>query len=110
MIYSNIALSFIEKYPHADIISNTRIDDLQNFFKKNNFRYWKRKASIIKEYALNSYPSVNMNDESVYNLSQLAKLINDYQKEIETIKNKLIFLAKKSKYFKSINSIFIFRL
>ena len=106
MIYSNIALSFIEKYPHADIISNTRIDALQNFFKKNNFRYWKRKASIIKEYALKSYPSVNMNDESVSNLSQLARLINNYQKEIETIKYKLVFLAKKSKYFESINSIF----
>ena len=106
MIYSNIALSFIEKYPHADIISNTRIDVLQNFFKKNNFRYWKRKANIIKGYALKSYPSVNMNDESVSNLSQLARLINNYQKEIETIKYKLVFLAKKSKYFESINSIF----
>ena len=106
MIYSNIALSFIEKYPHADIISNTRIDVLQNFFKKNNFRYWKRKACIIKEYALKSYPSVNMNDELVSNLSQLARLINQYQKEIETIKYKLVLLAKKSKYFESINSIF----
>ena len=105
-IYSEIALSFIEKYPHADIISNTRIDTLQNFFKNNNFRYWKRKAKIIKEYALKSYPSVNMNDESVSNLSQLARLINNYQKEIETIKYKLVFLAKKSKYFESINSIF----
>ena len=47
-----------------------------------------------------------MNDESVSNLSQLARLIDDYQKEIETIKYKLVFLAKKSKYFESINSIF----
>ena len=106
MIYSESALTFIEKYPHANIISNTRIDALQNFFKKNNFRYWKNKAYIIKEYALKSYPSVNMNDESVSNLSQLARLINNYQKEIESIKYKLIFLAKKSKYFESINSIF----
>ena len=106
MIYSESALTFIEKYPHADIISNTRIDALQNFFKKNNFRYWKNKANIIKEYALKSYPSVNMNDESVSNLSQLARLIDNYQKEIETIKYKLVFLAKKSKYFESINSIF----
>lgn len=105
-IYSEIALSFIEKYPHANIISNTRIDALQNFFKKNNFRYWKRKANIIKEYALKSYPSVNINDESVSNLSQLTWLINTYQKEIETIKYKLVFLAKKTKYFESINSIF----
>ena len=106
MIYSETAFTFIEKYPHADINSNTRIDALQNFFRKSNFRYWKRKANIIKEYALKSYPSVNMNDESVSNLSQLAKLINNYQKEIDTIKYKLIFLAKKAKYFESINSIF----
>ena len=105
-IYSESALTFIEKYPRANIISNTRIDALQNFLKKNNFRYWKNKANIIKEYALKSYPSVNMNDESVSNLSQLARLINNYQKEIESIKYKLIFLAKKSKYFDSINSIF----
>ena len=105
-IYSEIALSFIEKYPHADIISNTRIDALQNFFKDNNFRYWKRKANIIKQYALTSYPSVSMNDELVSNLSQMSRLINNYQKEIETIKYKLIILSKKSKYFESINSIF----
>ena len=105
-IYSNIALEFIEKYPHADIISNTRIDALQNFFKKHEFRYWKSKAILIKETAINSYPSVNMNDELVYNLSQIARLINEYQKAIEIIKYKIIFLAKKSKYFKSINSIY----
>ena len=38
-IYSSIALDFIEKYPHADIIANTRIDALQNFFKKHDFKY-----------------------------------------------------------------------
>ena len=105
-IYSEISLLFIEKYSHPDIISNTRIDSLQSFFKKHNFRYWKRKANIIKEYALKSYPSVNKNDELVSNLSQVARLINTYQKEIETIKCKLIFLGKKSKYFDPIISIF----
>ena len=105
-IYSEIALSFIEKYPHTDIISNTRIDCLENFFKKHNFRYWKRKANIIKEYSKTSYPSVNMNDELVSNLSQISRLINNYQKEIEIIKYKLIFLGKKSKYFEHIFSIF----
>ncbi len=105
-IYSNIALEFIEKYPHADIISNTRIDKLQNFFKKHNFSYWKSKPIKIKEAACNSYPSVNMNDELVTNLSQIAKLVNEYQKAIDTIKYKIVFLAKKSKYFDSINSIY----
>lgn len=104
--YSELALSFIEKYPHADIISNTRIDALQNFFKKNGFRHWKKKPMIIKEYAINSYPSVSKDDEITSSLSQLARLINTYQNEIETIKYKIIFLGKKTKYFKSINSIF----
>ena len=105
-IYSSIALDFIEKYPHANIISNTRIDCLQNFFKKNNFRYWKSKPIKIKQFAINSYPSVNINDEIVSNLSQLAKLVNEYQKAIDIIKYKITFLAKKSKYFEPINSIF----
>ena len=106
-IYSELALSFIEKYPHADIISNTRIDSLQNFFKKNGFRHWKKKPATIKEYAINSYPSVSKDDEITSSLSQLARLINTYQKEIETIKYKIIFLGKKTKYFESINSIFV---
>ena len=105
-IYSNLALDFIEKYPHADIISNTSIDKIQNFFKKHEFRYWKKKANIIKEYASKSYPAVNMNDELVSNLSQMARLINEYQKNIDIIKYKITFLAKKSKYFKPINSIY----
>ena len=105
-IYSNIALEFIEKYPHADIISNTRIDKLQNFFKKHNFSYWKAKPIKIKEAASNSYPSVGMNDELVSNLSQIARLVNEYQKAIDIIKYKITFLAKKSKYFEPINSIY----
>lgn len=104
--YSELALSFIEKYPHADIISNTRIDALQNFFKKNGFRNWKKKPMVIKEYAINSYPSVSKDDEITSSLSQLARLINTYQNEIEIIKYKIIFLGKKTKYFESINSIF----
>ncbi len=105
-VYSSIALKFIEKYPHADIISNTRINKLQTFFKKHEFRYWKSKAALIKEMALKSYPSVNMNDELVSNLSQMARLINEYQKDIDIIKYKITFLAKKSKYFNPINSIY----
>lgn len=105
-IYSSIALEFIEKYPHADIISNTRIDKLQNFFKKHNYKSWKSKPIKIKESACNSYPSVNVNDELVSNLSQVAKLVNEYQKAIDVVKYKITFLAKKSKYFEPINSIY----
>ena len=98
LIYSNIALEFIESYPHTDIISNTRIDKLQNFFKKREFRYWKSKANLIKEIASKSYPSVNMNDELVSNLSQIARLVNEYQKAIDIIKYKIISLPINSIY------------
>lgn len=106
LIYSSIALEFITSYPHADIISNTRIDKLQNFFKKHDFRNWKSKANLIKEIASKSYPAVNKNDELVSNLSQIARLVNEYQKAIDIIKYKITFLAKKSKYFEPINSIY----
>lgn len=105
-IYSDIALEFISKFPHAEIISSTRIDCLQNFFKSNNFRYWKSKAIRIKEYAINSYPSVSKNDEIVSNLVQLSKLINEYEKETNIIKIKLTDYGKQSRYFEKINSIF----
>ena len=106
MIYSSTALEFIQNYPHADIIANTRIDKLQNFFKKQEYKSWKAKPIKIKEYACNSYPSIDMSDELVSNLSQIARLINEYQKAIDIIKYKIIFLAKKSKYFQPINSIY----
>ena len=106
MVYSCIALEFIENFPHPDIISNTRIDKIQSFLKKHEFRYWKAKAIEIKEYASKSYPSVEKIDEIVSNLSQIARLIIEYQKEIDSIKYKITFLAKKSKYFNQINSIF----
>ena len=105
-IYSNIALKFISRYPHADIISNTRIDALQNFLKKHEFRHWKSKALLLKDLASKSYPSVNMNDELVSNLSQLAELVNEYQKSIDIVKYKITFLAKKTKYFETIYSIY----
>ena len=105
-IYSDIALMFINKYPHADIIANTRIDCLQNFFKQSKYGHWKSKPIKIKEYAKQSYPSVSKNDEIVLNLSSISKLIFDNKKEIENLKNKLISYSKQSNYFDKINSIF----
>ena len=105
-IYSNIALNFISKYPHAEIITNTKIDCLQNFFKQAKYGRWKSKPIKIKELAKQSYPSVSKNDEIVSNLSSISKLIYNYEKEINELKIKLIDYAKQSNYFNKINSIF----
>ena len=83
-IYSDLALSFIEKYPHADIISNTRIDTLQNFFKKNRFRYWKKKTATIKE--LTAYcgldPSIKQSGKSINIKGPISKSGNKYLRKI----------------------------
>lgn len=47
-----------------------------------------------------------MNDETVSNLSQISRLVNEYQKAIDIIKYKITCLPKKSKYFETINSIY----
>ena len=105
MVYSDIALSFISQYPHPEIISKTRLCFLQTFFKRKKFRYWKSKTTKIKEIANTSYPSVNYNDEIVANLSQIAKIINNQQNNINIVKEKLINFAKCTPYFTPINSI-----
>ena len=83
-IYSDIALSFISNYPHADIISNTRIDCLQNYFKNNNFRYWRRKATLIKE--ITAYcglnPSIKQSGKSIDIHGSISKFGNKYMRKL----------------------------
>lgn len=43
--------------------NNTRIDKLQNFFKKHNFKLWKSKSIKIKEISLKAYLSIDVNNE-----------------------------------------------
>ena len=108
LIFSNTSLEFIKKYPHADIISNTRIDALANTMAKLNGRhenYYLKKAKLIKEYASNSYPSVSEDDEKVNNLIITIELLLSYIKQIENLKSKLISNAKRSYMFNLINSI-----
>ena len=108
LIFSNTSLEFIKKYPHADIISNTRIDALANTMAKLNGRhekYYLKKAKLIKEYASNSYPSVSKDDEKVNNLIITIELLLSYTKQVENLKSKLINKAKRSYMFNLINSI-----
>lgn len=108
LIFSNTSLEFIKKYPHADIISNTRIDALTNTMAKLNGRhenYYLKKAKLIKKYASNSYPSVSRNDEKVNNLIITIELLLNYIKQVENLKSKLIDKAKRSYMFNLINSI-----
>lgn len=108
-IYELTALNFIKEFPHAYIIKNKRVDALAyNMANTNNrhISYYKRKANVIKEYALNSYPGVNENSMDVENLKQLVEIIIDLTKQRNSIRNKIVELAKLTKNFDNIVSIF----
>ncbi len=108
-IYEITALNFIKEFPHAYIIKNKRVDALAYNMANTNERhinYYKRKANVIKEYALNSYPGVSENSMDVENLKQLVEIIIDLTKQRDSIRNKMIELAKTTKNFDNIVSIF----
>ena len=99
-IYDLTALNFIK---------DKRIDALAyNMAKTNNrhLNYYKRKANTIKEYAQNSYPGVNENSKDANNLKQLAQIIIDITKQKDDVKKQMIELAKQTKNFDNIISIF----
>ncbi|MBR1416769.1 MAG: IS110 family transposase [Bacilli bacterium] len=108
-IYELTALNFIKEFPHAYIIKEKRVDALAYNMANTNDRhlnYYKRKANIIKECAQNSYPGVNENSKDVDNLKQLTEIIIDLTKQKDSIKVQMIDLAKHTKNFKCINSLF----
>lgn len=108
-IYDLTALNFIKEFSHAYIIKDKRIDALAYNMAKTNDRhlnYYKRKANTIKEYAQNSYPGVNENSKDVDNLKQLVEIIISITKQKDNVKNQMIELAKRTKNFDNIISIF----
>ena len=111
LIFSDTALSLIEKYPHADIISNTRVDALANFMATLNNRhenYYLKKAKLIKDTAKHSYPSVSSDDDIVTNLASTTRILKYQLNEIGTLRSKIIEKAKRCYLFDSLNSIFGF--
>ena len=108
-IYDLTALNFIKEFPHADIIKDKRVDALAFNMAHTNGRhinYYKRKASTIKAYALNSYPGVCKDSKDLDNLIQLVNIIIELTKQINNVKATMIALAKQTKYFEIIASIF----
>ena len=108
-IYDLTALNFIKEFSHAYIIKEKRVDALAYNMANTNGRhinYYKRKANTIKEYAQNSYPGVNKKSKDVDNLKQLANIIIELTEKKDKIKNQMIELAKQTKNFECINSLF----
>ena len=107
-LYSETALMFIKKYPHADIIKNTRVDALANTMLKLNGRHKKfylKKATLIKLKAQISYPSVSEDDEIVNDLLKTVDMLENIIIQTEKTKQELIDKAKRCYLFNSINKI-----
>lgn len=108
-IYDTTALNFIKEFSHAYIIKNKRVDALAHNMANTNGRhinFYKRKANIIKEYASNSYPGVDESSMDVQNLKQLCEILIELTKQKDLIKHNMIELARESKMFEPINSLF----
>ena len=108
-IYDLTALNFIKEFPHTYIIKEKRVDALAYNMANTNSRhinYYKRKANNIKKYAQNSYPGVDKDSKDVNNLKQLVEIIVELTKQKELVKNQMIELAKQTKNFECINSLF----
>ncbi len=108
LIFSKTALELIKKYPHADIISNTRVDALANTLIKPNGRherFYKQRANQIKALSKISYAAVSKDDEITKELVRTVDtLIFMIEKEEQT-KKELIDKARRNYLFESINSI-----
>lgn len=108
-IYENTALNLIMKYPHAEIIAETRIDVLYNNMYKTNSRHiksYKKVANRIKDLAQKSYPGVDKNHSDVKNLSEMARIVKTNNEDLEKLKDEMIETAKESPYFEIINSVY----
>lgn len=107
-IYSRANLNFLLKYPHPSIISKSRVDGIANFFSKEVKRKLAShmtKAIKIKEISKESMSAVQSNSEYVSNLKQILKLILSLDKEISSLKEKLIKKAHKLEGMSEIHSI-----
>ena len=107
-IYKNTSLTFIEKYPHADIIANTRIDALANTMVKANNRhkeFYLKKATLIKIKAQNSFPAVLKGDETVDELVRTIQMLKYFNERIDYIKALLILEARDCYFFKNLINI-----
>jgi len=107
-LYGKTALGLFYEFPHSEIIKNKRSDAFAyNMAKTQNrhLNYYKKKADIIKEASINSYPGVSVSSNEIYNLKQLITLLKAHAKEIDKTKEKMISLAKESPLFLIILSI-----
>lgn len=101
-LFDEINLNFIYHYPHAEIVSNKRIDALTNTlfsYYNRHYNYYANKAKFIKSMASNSLTSVSTDSIVCNQIKELALFIISEQKHLVELKQQLIDLCKDDKLF-----------
>lgn len=106
---SKLSLEFLETFYHPDIINNSSIEDITNFFLKSKVKhretYSKSKAVKLKDYASNIISGCSINSYIILFLLDTIKQLKLLLNIQNDIISELIKLAKTTPYFESIRSI-----
>jgi transposase len=107
--FGETALRFMIRYPHADLVSETRIDALGNALSSVSGRHknqYLKMAQKVKQAAKESLTAVDKTSVVCEEVSELAEIILVLENQIETRKRQLIAMAEQTRYYNNINSIF----
>ena len=108
-LLSKSSLDFLEKFYHPDLINNSSLEDITNFFFNSDIKhsesYSKSKASTLKNYASNIISGCSINSYITLFLLDTIKQLKLLLEIQNNIISKIIELAKQTPYFTIIRSI-----
>mgnify|MGYP003295452820 CR=1 FL=1 len=108
-LLSKSSLDFLEKFYHPDLINNSSLEDITNFFLNSDIKhsesYSKSKASTLKNYASNIISGCSINSYITLFLLDTIKQLKLLLEIQNNIISKIIELAKQTPYFTIIRSI-----
>lgn len=102
-MYSENGLQFMARWPHCDMIKNATVDELTASFAeiaKRSPNYYRKKADALKAASIDCFPATDVNSVMCKCLSDSALYLLSQQREIESLKNQLIYLASTTDLFK----------
>ncbi len=108
-LLSKSSLDFLEKFYHPNLINNSSLEDITNFFLNSDVKHSKSysisKAAKLKDYASNIISGCSLNSYTTLFLLDTIKQIKLLLDIQNNIISKLIELANSTPYFTIIKSI-----
>ena len=100
---SEHGFKFMASWHHCYIIKNATVDELTASFAeiaKRSPNYYRKKADALKAASIDCFPATDVNSVMCKCLSDSALYLLSQQREIESLKNQLIYLASTTDLFK----------